>query len=80
VATVDAATARRLGLGRTRALGTTRARLRAGARRTVAVKLSRQVKRRYPRTGRVRVTFAIQATGPAGQRAVATRTVSVRAT
>jgi hypothetical protein len=80
VATVDTATARRLGLGRNRALGTARARVPAGERKTVAVKLSPRTKRRYPRTGRVRVTLAIQARGSAGERAVTTRTVSVRAT
>ena len=79
VATVDAPTARRLGLGRSRELGTVRAQLDAGVRRTLAVRLSSRTKRRYPRTGRVRVTLAIRAVGTGGDRAVATRSISVAA-
>ena len=76
VASVDAATARRLGLGRKRDLGRAERRLRAGANTTVAVRLSSRA-RRALRTGRsVRAKLLITAADAAGNRTVAARSLT----
>ncbi len=76
VASVDATSARRLGLGRKRDLGRAERRLRAGANTTVTVRLSSRA-RSALRTGRsVRAKLLITAADAAGNRTVAARSLT----
>jgi hypothetical protein len=77
VASVDATTARRLGLGRKRDLGRVERRLRAGANTLVAVRLSSRARRALRTSRAVRAKLAITAVDAAGNRAVAARSMTL---
>jgi hypothetical protein len=79
VATVDARTARRLGLGRrTAKVASGRATLRAGRRTRATLRFTRRARSALQRAERVRVSVRLTASTPAGRTTHVTRRVTLR--
>jgi PKD repeat protein len=78
VASVDASTAKRLELGKTRELGRTRRPLRARARTAVALRLSARARRGVKRAHSLKVKLAFTAVDAVGNRTVASAVLLVR--